>query len=362
MTVRKKKSTRAATLADVGRAAGVSAMAASAALNETRTSARISTLTKAKIVKVAEQLGYRPNIAARALVKRRMNTIGVSVAWEGEELNNYFVEIFTGIIEAATRHAQNTTVFTFHNWGDDMEKVRAVCDGRIDGMVMVAPVFTHEAAAMLPHHIPFVALHANTEAEGIINIESDEERGACEMVESLIALGHRRIMHVSGARGLVGAERRIRGYKRALENAGIAPDPDMLVVSNFTAYEGHRSMIGWLDSHIGRPLPEAIFCANDAIAMGCLEALASEGYRVPDDVSICGFDDTLSARTTVPQLATVRQPLRAMGSRAVEVLMRRIDALHGKASDITHSPIVFDTAIVMRGSVAKAHDVQIIAN
>ena len=361
MTVRRKKSQRAATLADVGREAGVSAMAVSAALNETRTSARISTETRAKILEAAARLGYRPNIAARSLVKRRMNTLGVSVVWEGEELNNYFVEIFTGIIEAATRHAQNTTVFTFHNWGDEMERVRAACDGRIDGMVMVAPVFTKEAAARLPHHIPFVALHANTEAEGIINIESDEERGSRDMVTSLIELGHRRIMHVSGARGLVGAERRINGYQRALKEAGIAADPDMLLEANFTASEGHRSMLGWMDAHKGRPLPDAIFCANDAIAMGCIEALAAAGLRVPDDVSVCGFDDTIAARTTVPQLATVRQPLKAMGARAVEILMHRIDAMNGKATDTSHSPIVFDTTLVMRGSVARARAKEIIA-
>jgi len=357
MNVRKKKSTRAATLADVGRVAGVSAMAVSAALNETRTSARISAETKVKILHAAEQLGYRPNVAARALVKRRMNTIGVSVQWEGDELNNYFVEILNGIIEASTRHGQNATVFTFRNWSDEMERLCSVCDGRIDGMILVAPVFTRELAELLPHHTPFVALHANTETEGVVNVESNEERGAMEMVQSLISLGHRRIMHISGARGLVGAERRIKGYQEALEGAGIAFDPALLVVANFTAGDGCRAMLEWMSAHKGENLPDAIFCANDAIAMGCLEALASKGIKVPDDISVCGFDDTISARTTVPQLSTVRQPLRAMGSRAVDVLMKRIDAMHGKGMDITTSPVVFDTTVVLRGSVAKASGV-----
>jgi LacI family transcriptional regulator len=353
MNVRKKKTTHAATLADVGLVAGVSAMAVSAALNETRTSARISDKTRAKIVKAAEELGYRPNVAARALVKRRMNTIGVSVVWEGDELNNYFVEILSGIIEASTRFAQNITVFTFRNWIDDMEKVCAVCDGRIDGMILVAPLFTKELAAKLPRHTPFVALHANVEAEGIVNIESDEEQGSRDMVANLIALGHRRIMHISGARGLVGAERRIKGYRSALEEAGMKFDPDLLLESNFTMQDGRNSMLEWLGSHRKESLPDAIFCANDAIAMGCLEALASSGYRVPEDVSVCGFDDTIVARTTVPQLATVRQPLKQMGARAVEILMRRIDANHDKSQDIVRSPIVFDTSVVLRGSAVE---------
>ncbi|MBN1404863.1 MAG: LacI family DNA-binding transcriptional regulator [Opitutales bacterium] len=354
MNVRKKKTARAATLADVGRAAGVSAMAVSAALNETRTSARISELTRVKILEAAEALGYRPNVAARALVKRRMNTIGVSVVWADDELNNYFVEIFNGIIESSSRHGQNATVFTFHNWAEEMDKVSSSCDGRIDGMILVAPLLTVELAATLPNHTPFVALHANTEYEGIVNIESNEESGAREMVNAMISMGHRRIMHVSGPRGLVGAERRIRGYYAALNDAGIEADPALLVLSKFTAADGCRSMLSWLKSNKGKPLPDAIFCANDAIAIGCMEALASMGVRIPDEVSICGFDDTLAARTTVPQLSTVRQPLRMMGAKAVDVLMRRIDAMRDKGSEDMTSPVVFDTSVVLRGSIVKA--------
>jgi LacI family transcriptional regulator len=354
MDTRKKKSTRAATLADVGRAAGVSAMAVSAALSETRTSARISEKTRAKIVKAAEKLGYRPNVAARALASRRMNTIGVAVVWEGEELNLYFVEILSGIIEASARFGQTVTVFTFRDWKADMERVRAVCDGRIDGMILTAPLVTEDFADRLPRHTPFVALHANAEVAGVVNIESDEEQGARDMVANLIAMGHRRILHISGGSELLGAKRRINGYRRALDEAGIAFDPDLLVAANFTMADGRAAMLRWIESHKNGPLPDAIFCASDAIATGCLEALASSGLRVPDDVSVCGFDDTIAARTTVPQLSTVRQPLRQMAARAVEVLMARIDSLHGKSQDWVASPIVFGTTVVMRTSTGEA--------
>lgn len=354
MTVRKKKTARAATLADVGRAAGVSAMAVSAALNETRTSARISEQTRAKILEAAEALGYRPNVAARALVKRRMNTIGVSVVWDHEDLNHYFVEILNGIIQAASRHGQNATVFTFNSWEQDVEKVGASCDGRIDGMILVAPLLTPALAAKLPQHTPFVALHSNTEFEGIVNIESDEERGAKDMVQALLERGHKRILHVSGPRGLLGAERRICGYRAALQEAGIEMDEELLVTSGFGAKEGHESLSRWLEAHKGQPLPDAIFCFNDALAIGCMEVLASNGMRIPDEVSVCGFDDTLAARTTVPQLSSVHQPLREMGARAVEILLERIEAGHEKTfKEEPASPIVFETSVVLRGSVAE---------
>jgi len=94
-------------------------------------------------------------------------------------------------------------------------------------------------------------------------------------------------------------------------------------------------------------LPEAIVCYNDSVAFGCLEVLAEAGVRVPQDVSVAGFDDTLAARTTVPQLTTVRQPLREMGQRAVEVLLKRI----GHAADASATPVVFPTELVLRASV-----------
>nr|HPO01026.1 substrate-binding domain-containing protein [Opitutaceae bacterium] len=110
---------------------------------------------------------------------------------------------------------------------------------------------------------------------------------------------------------------------------------------------GRLSLKQWLATHAGQPLPEAIVCYNDSVAFGCLEVLAESGVRVPQDVSVAGFDDTLAARTTVPQLTTVRQPLREMGQRAVEVLLKRI----GHAADAAATPVVFPTELILRASV-----------
>ena len=107
-------------------------------------------------------------------------------------------------------------------------------------------------------------------------------------------------------------------------------------------------MRAWLRRHAGEPLPHAVFCVSDGVAIGCMEALAEVGLRVPDDISVAGFDDTLAARTTVPQLTTVRQPLRMMAKRAVEVLLRRIADPTGPRPE---SPIVFPVDLVPRASV-----------
>ncbi len=347
---RKNKRMRAATLADVGRAAGVSVVAVSTVLNKTRSTSRLSPETRERILAAAAKLHYRPNLAARSLANRRIQTLGVAAVVEGGELNHYFLEVFNGIVAAAARHEQNTTVFTLHDWKHDPARLYDFCDGRIDGLILLAPTFGREAAPHLPAHLPFVSVHANHLFPGIVNIESDEEAGAFALGRHLIALGHRRIMHLAGPTGLIGPERRIRGYQRALADARLPFDPQLLVTAGYTVELGREAMRHWLHRHAGAPLPHAVFCANDAAALGCIEALAEAGLRVPDDISVAGFDDTLAARSVVPQLTSVRQPLREMGARAVELLLARINSPATPSRSIPQ-PVVFPVDLTPRASV-----------
>lgn len=341
---------RPATLADVARAAGTSAMSVSMVLNNACTTSQVSPRTRKRIVAAAAQLQYRPNLAARALANRRIQAIGVAAVVEGGELNHYFLEIFNGIIASATLHRQNTTVFGLHDWVRDSIRLRDLCDGRIDGMILLAPTFGCEAAPNLPAYVPFVSIHANHLFPGVVNIESAEEEGAYALVQHLIAHGHRRIMHLTGPMGLTGPERRIRGYLRALADARLPFESPFLVPAGFTTELGRTAMRGWLARHAGDPLPQAVFCANDAVAVGCIEAFGEVGLRVPDDVSVAGFDDTLAARSVVPQLTSVRQPLRAMGAKAVELLLARIHDPAG-ARDAVPDPIVLPVELAVRASV-----------
>ena len=154
-------------------------MAASAVLNGAKTSSRIAPETRTRILLAAEKLSYRPNIAARALAARRMNTIGLAAEVDPlGELNHYFLDVFNGVLASAAIKEQNTTVFALHHWPEDTGRLAGFCDGRIDGMILVAPLMTEEASRALPLHTPFVALHANTPMPGVVNIESDEETGA----------------------------------------------------------------------------------------------------------------------------------------------------------------------------------------
>ncbi|BET66236.1 LacI family DNA-binding transcriptional regulator [Opitutales bacterium ASA1] len=349
-SARRKKPIRAATLADVGRAAGVSAMAASAVLNNARTSSRISPETRDKILRAAEELRYRPNAAARALAARRMRTIGLATVFYRGAPNFYLLDVLDGILEATARLGQNATIFALRDWEEDTERLHDFCDGRIDGMLLIAPRIPAARVERLPPHLPFVFIHGSATAPGIVNIESDDLVGAEEIVMHLVGLGHRRILHVTGDPGLDESEHRIAGYRRALARAGIEFDPELVVASGFGAEAGRAAIGRWLEGWGRRPLPDAFFCASDAIAISCMEVLAGAGVRVPDDVSVVGFDDTTAARTCVPQLTTVRQPLRRIGARAVEALVESIDQRDAPQAKAVDERIVFPTQVVLRAS------------
>lgn len=343
---------RAATLADVGREAGVSVMAVSAVINGARTSSRISDETRERILAAAKKLQYRPNAAARALADRRMNTIGVVTRVDSGELNHYFVNIFNGILEAAAKRRQNTTVFSLVDWHQDSGLLQTICDGRIDGVILIAPQFDESDRVFVPDHTPFVTIHANIDVPHSVNLESDEEKGAREMTEYLISLGHRRIMHITGPMAFRGSQRRFAGYQTALQKAGIALDPTLIVNSNFGADGASQQLSAWMAEHAGEAMPTAIFCGNDAMAIGCSAALAENGVRIPEDCSIAGFDDIILCRSTIPPLSTIRQPLREMGIQATETLLRMIEERLSATSSVHARNVTFDTECVIRGSTA----------
>lgn len=327
-------------------------MAASAVLNGAKTSTRISMVTRDRILAAAKKLRYRANVAARALAYRRMNTIGVAAVIEGGELNQYFLNVFNGILEGARERSQNTTVFTLQNWIEDSQRLLGFCDGRIDGMILVCPNLASQSVENLPSHTPFVAIHPNQVIKGVAFLESDEEEGAFAMVQHLIEKGHRRILHLSGGRGLISTARRIKGYQNALKKAQIAAPENMIIEAGFSIARGKEAMARFLQNVDAKALPDAVFCASDSIAVGAMEALAEKGIHVPEDISVAGFDDTLLARTTRPQLSTVRQPLRKMGYDAVDTLIRAIENRDNEPSP-TSERKGYVTELVFRASIAN---------
>lgn len=346
----------APTLQDVAEQAGVSAMMASVVLNGARSSTRVSEATRARITEAAARLGYRRNAAALGLSRRQMDTIGVAAVVDGREINLYFLEVINGILEGATEHAQNTTVFSIPSWTDH-DRLLNCCDGRIDGLILIAPEFTPAFAQELARHTAYVTLHSNVQPPALNNLEVDNAGGAYAIVQHLIAMGHRRILHLSGGYVNVDSLQRLAGYRRALEDAGIPIDESLIIDCGFSVSLGRHHMGALLEKSYAQPLPTAVFCASDAIAFGCIEALNSRNIRVPEDISVAGFDDSLLARMTRPPLTTVRQPLRKMGRCAVERLLQltRSKQALAESEEVPGSDVgseVFAVEIVIRESVS----------
>ncbi len=316
----------ATTLQDIAREVGVSAMTVSVVLHGSRSSARVSDATRTRIVDEAKRLRYRPNGVARGLNRRRMDTLGVVSVIDGGEVNLYFLEVLNGILEGAAERGHNITVFSVRDWQADAAKIQSFCDGRVDGMIFIAPhgVPADVMEAILSH-TPVVALHASQNMPGAVNLDVDNEAGAFVAVTHLAEHGHRRIAHFTGGMDVPGARQRLAGYRRALDTAHIPCDEELVLTGNYSATSGRQRMEKLLAQCRVESLPTALFCASDAIAAGCIEALTAHGLRAPDDISVVGFDDTLNARMTTPPLTTVCQPFRGMGRRAVELLLIQLE-------------------------------------
>ncbi len=348
---------KAATLKDIALEAGVTPMTVSVVLNGATSSTRVSENTRTRINEVAARLRYRPNAVARGLSRQRMDTIGVCCEVTGSEMNLYFLEVLNGILEANAEHGQNTTIFSVTNWGQDEEKLLAFCDARVDGVICIGPLFSRAFTETLQQHTPFVTLHSNEASPHTHNLTVDDENGGYLVTRHLIEQGHRRIAHFPGGLEFTGAQLRFAGYRRALAEADIPFDSCLAPKGNFSITSGRERMTAMLDFSRKEALPTAIFCANDSIAYGCFEILSQRGLRIPQDLSLAGFDDTLMARMTFPPLTTIRQPLREMGHAAVELLLPQIARKTTPAAANTpslaenHARDIFPAELIVRGSV-----------
>ncbi len=360
----------ATTLQDVAREAGVSTITASVVLNGSRTATRVSEATRQRIEEVGRRLNYRANGVARALNRRRMDNIGVVGEIPSDGVNLYFFDVLTGIIGAAARFNQNTTVLPIVNWETSDEAILNFCDGRIDGVILVAPTaITQDFADKLLHHAPYVLIHGNGVPPNTDDLDVDNEGGAFTATKYLIDLGHRRIAHFAGPTTFLGPRQRLDGYKKALESERIPFDESLVYPGDFTAESGAERAKQLLASGNRSDMPTAVFCVNDFVAAGLLEVMHERGVSVPGDLSIVGFDDAALARMVLPQITTIRQPLSGMGSHAVERLMFRIDeslrhkleAKQPVSSSVNEAPAdeyeqphmeIFPFELIVRGSTA----------
>lgn len=299
---------------DVAAAAGVSRALVSLVFRE---SPKVSNERRSRVLQAAKALGYRPNASARSLASRSSGTIGVLL----NDLHNpFFAEIFDGVADAAESSGYRLLLTTSQrrDAGED-RAVETMLEHRVDGMVLLSPRLASRRLIALGEMTPVVVLGRTVARASFDSVMADESIGSMLAIEHLAGLGHRHIVHIDGGRGAGAAPRRT-GYRNAMARLGLAA-PDV-VSGDFTEASGvHAAELLLRRSQ----LPTALFAANDLVAAGAMATLEDAGVRVPEDLSVVGYDNTLIARLQHIALTTIDQPRESMGALAMQVLAERIE-------------------------------------
>jgi len=327
------------TIREVALLAGVSPATVSRVVNGRPD---VSPQLRESVMKVVREHGYTTGRPPHPATFGRTGLIGVTVPLVH---NSYFSEILAGASEAFYEHGHSIVLSpTLHEHGREVSLLERLMRGLTDGALLILPEESNEELSVLHEQgYPFVIVDPHTPPdERVPTVSAAHSSGAREATAHLLALGHRRIAVITGPRDWIATEERLRGYRGALLDAGILADPALQIESDFRHEGGHHAASRLLS--LKEP-PTAIFAFNDMLAIGAMRAARRLGVRVPEDLSIVGFDDTFEAELLFPSLTTVRQPLAEMGRMAVAQLARllqnrRIEALH----------VQLETSLVVRES------------
>jgi len=331
------------TIRDVARLAEVHPGTVSRALNE-ETRALVNEETAARVLRAADQLGYRPNRIARGLKTNRSYTVGVVIP---DLTNPLFPPIVRGIEDRLTQAGYTPLIV---NTDNDPERERSYIDAmlarQVDGLIAAtARLDVEPLAEAAAGGIPLVLVNRSFEDGSVPAVTVDDRQGIALAVAHVAQLGHRRVGHVAGPQNVSTGHRRYVGFLEAMKDAGLPVSEAAVSFSgSFTEPEGARACTAVLAD---APRVTAIVAANDRLAMGCYDALAAEGLRCPADVSIVGFNDMPFIDRLQPPLTSVRVPQREIGTAAADLLLAQL----GDGSQPAREMLLEPTLIV-RGSTA----------
>lgn len=344
MTEDSSKKKRMPTIFDIARESGFSYSTVSRTLSGFEF---VKPSTREKILETAKKLGYVPNQQARSLAGGPSHLIGVLVP---TLTNDYIIQILQGIDDELTQSNYNLILYTTNrHQGTEATYVATIMNGAADGLLLVAPFITDSYLETLNERdFPYILIDQEYEAEDSMVVKATNRQGAYEATQYLIELGHTRIGFIAGLPQLNSAIERLKGYEAALSDNGIQFRDEYIVQGKFemrTGYQATRKILTLQEC------PTAIFAANDLSALGAIDAIREHGLRIPQDISIIGFDDIPQAAVTYPKLTTVRQPLNQMGREAVNLLLRRL-----QTPDMDTVKLTLNTQLIIRDSCDSPAD------
>jgi DNA-binding LacI/PurR family transcriptional regulator len=328
---------------DIAKLAEVSTATVSHVINGTR---YVSDEVKEKVREVIERTGYTPNAHARTLATRQNHTIGLILS---DLSNPFFPELVKSIQECAVVHGYDLTMAnTNYDPERTLASVQRMLEQRVSGVaVMTSEMDVSLAARLAAREVAVVFLDVGQVGRYVNNIVINYEKGIRTGVEHLLSLGHRRIAYISGPLRLKSAQRRHLAYTRTMKKYGSTLQTEPLVYEgDFKATGGQEAVAAMLQE---RSLPTAVMAANDLMAMGAMRELRKAGFRVPDDISVVGFDDILFSALTDPPLTTLALPREEIGRAAVEALLNTLQTSDqmGREYKITPKLIVRESTGVV---------------
>lgn len=319
---------QAVTVLDVAREAGVSVSTVSRIINGT---VKVSDDKRIAVEEAIRKLEFKPNLFARSLKKGTTMTIGVLTQ---DVESPFFTRVMCGLEEGIVGTGYALIIVSGH-WdaAEEAERIKLLMARRVDGLVILTGHLSDAQIADFAQTQPIVVTGRQIDAPNVRSVFFSNHEGGYLATRHLISLGHRRIAFIAGPATHIDAVSRFEGYQAALAEAGIALDPALIVQGDFKENGGVFAMNRLIDS--GAPFT-AVFAANDQTALGARMVLSRRGIRVPDDVSLVGFDDLPTSAYLTPPLTTIRQPLFEVGQHSANLMM---DMLGLPGKDVTLPPL-----------------------
>jgi LacI family transcriptional regulator len=330
------------TIHDIAKALNISASTVSRALND---NPLISEATRLKIKTAAREMGYRPNILAANFRSKRTNTIGVIVPLINR---HFFSSVISGIEEVAD---QQGFAVTISQSNDDFEKesriAHSLFSNRVDGLILSIAMGTtsfEHLKLFSERKIPLVFFDRVVDEIEAHKIVVDDFGGGYQATQHLISQGRKRIAMIGGPLNLRIYQNRQNGYLKALADAGLPTDENMIIHNSLTRADGTRAVKNLLNEG---NRPDAIFCANDTTALSSIIYLREKGIKVPDEIAIVGFSNEPFSEVVTPSISTIKQPGFEMGQKAAELIIQQINNKNNPAGFET---ISMTTELIVRES------------
>ncbi|MFU2092462.1 substrate-binding domain-containing protein [Gallibacterium anatis] len=329
-----------ATMKDIARIAKVSTSTVSHVINNTR---YVSDEIREKIMKVVNELNYTPSAVARSLKVKETKTLGMLVTATS---NPFFAEVVSGVEQYCNQHHYNLIISSIDGNEQRLQQnIQTLIQKQVDGLLLMYSDTRHAMVEQLNLNLPIVVMDWWPTELNADKIYENSEFGAYLATKTLIEQGHKNIAIITGKLDKSLAHNRLLGYQKALQDAHLPINPDWIIESHFDFEGGVEGMKKLLQI---TPRPTAVFACSDTIAVGVYQVAWQQGLRIPQDISVIGYDNIMLAQYLTPPLTTIHQPKAELGKLAVETLLERI-----KSPDLKYKTTMLQPQLIWRASVVK---------